>query len=122
MKFGQLVKDLRIEKRLTLRQFCLELGLDPSNWSKIERGINPPPRDQEAIEQWADFFELEGVDRQEFLDAAALARNELPKDMIENDELVAKLPAFFRAVRENEQDEKQLKQLLKEIKAIHSPD
>lgn len=121
MKFGQLVKDMRISKQLTLRQFCQELGVDPSNWSKIERDIIPPPRDQEVVKQWADFFDLAGADRQEFFDAASLARNELPKDMVENDELLAKLPAFFRAMRENEQDEQKLKKLVEEIKALNSP-
>lgn len=38
MTFGNLVKDLRIAQKKTLRQFCLDHGHDPSNWSKLERG------------------------------------------------------------------------------------
>ena len=45
MSFGELVKNLRISQQKTLRQFCNEHGLDPSNWSKIERNVNLPPRD-----------------------------------------------------------------------------
>ncbi|MFT5466346.1 MAG: transcriptional regulator with XRE-family HTH domain [Verrucomicrobiales bacterium] len=55
MTFGELIKDLRIEKRLMLRQFCQQLGLDPCNWSKIERGLTPPPTEAETIERWTDF-------------------------------------------------------------------
>ena len=49
MSFGDLVKDLRIAQQKTLRQFCLEHGHDPSNWSKIERGINTPPQDEKTL-------------------------------------------------------------------------
>ncbi len=80
-EFGVLVKDMRIKKRLTLRKFCQELELDPSNWSKIERGINPPPRDETVLSGWADFFGLEGIFRQEFLDAGAIARQEKVRDV-----------------------------------------
>ena len=53
MSFGETVKNLRIAKKVTLRQFCQEHGCDPSNWSKIERGINPPPKDEETLMAWA---------------------------------------------------------------------
>src|SRR4051812_30212351 len=33
--FGEFVKGLRIRQRMGLREFCLEHGHDPSNWSKI---------------------------------------------------------------------------------------
>ncbi|MFT5470529.1 MAG: transcriptional regulator with XRE-family HTH domain [Verrucomicrobiales bacterium] len=119
MTFGELIKDLRIMKRLTLRQFCQQLGLDPSNWSKIERGLNPPPKDADTIERWGDFFELTGDDRHEFLDAAAVARMELPRDMIENKQLLTKLPAFFRVLRANAQDEQRIEELAAECTKAH---
>ena len=121
-EFGVLVKDMRIKKRLTLRKFCQELELDPSNWSKIERGINPPPRDETVLSGWADFFGLEGIFRQEFLDAGAIARQEIPADMINDEALRAKLPAFFRAMRGQEPDEAQLNELVDEIRKINSTD
>jgi hypothetical protein len=31
-----------------LREFCLELGYDSSNWSKIEREVLRPPGDKET--------------------------------------------------------------------------
>ena len=45
MTFGEFVKILRSEQRLGLREFCVRYEHDPSNWSKIERGVIPPPKD-----------------------------------------------------------------------------
>ncbi len=42
--FGEYFKKKRLEIGKTLRQFCLENGLDPGNISKIERGILRPPQ------------------------------------------------------------------------------
>src|ERR1041385_4833841 len=104
MSFGELMKELRIARRLTLREFCLAAGVDPSNWSKVERGIIPPPGDEETQTALADFFKLKGEARQEFFDLASLARRELQRDLASDAELLDKLPAFFRAARGKEPD------------------
>jgi len=123
MSFGELVKDLRIAQKKTLRQFCLDHGHDPSNWSKIERGINPPPRDEKTLARWARQLGLEsGTDRwQEFMDLADMARGEIPKDVLSDEELLKKLPVFFRSVRGAELTEKQLDELIKMVKEAHTP-
>jgi hypothetical protein len=36
-----------------LCEFCLEHGHDPSNWSKIEREVLQPPRDEDPLRTWA---------------------------------------------------------------------
>ena len=33
--FNETIKGLQLQKRLTLRDFCAQSGLDPSNWSKV---------------------------------------------------------------------------------------
>jgi transcriptional regulator with XRE-family HTH domain len=42
MTFGEKIKELRLRKDLGLREFCLLFMVDPSNWSKIERGRKKP--------------------------------------------------------------------------------
>jgi len=49
MNFGETVKNMRIAQQKTLRQFCNEHGLDPSNWSKVERNVNPPPKEEATL-------------------------------------------------------------------------
>ena len=53
MLFHEKVKELRLRKKMTLREFCHVNSLEPSNWSKIERGVNPPPKSRDTLESWA---------------------------------------------------------------------
>ena len=119
--FGDQLKNFRILKELTLRQCSEQIGVDPSNWSKFERGVNPAPKDIAILENWATFFALRGTAKQEFLDAADLSRRELPPDIASDEKVLAALPAFFRAVRGAELDETQLRQFVEDIRALHSP-
>ena len=119
--FSETVKSLRLQKRLTLRDFCQQVGLDPSNWSKVERGVNPPPSDVGLLERLADFFGLAGAEKLAFLDAAALQRREIPLDVADNTILQKALPAFFRAARGHELTEAELKSLAEDIRKLHTP-
>ncbi len=120
--FGELVKDLRIAKELTLREFCAQAGVDPSNWSKVERGLNPPPGDGKTLKGMADLLGLAREVRQNFFDQAALARSELPPDIASDECVLAALPAFFRAVRGGEFDEAKLREFVADVRALHSSD
>src|SRR6267154_2827916 len=120
--FSDTVKKLRLEKRLTLRDFCEQAGLDPSNWSKVERGINPPPGDVKTLERLAAFFHLAGERKLAFMDEAALQRNEIPPDVADNAILQKALPAFFRAARGHELSEAELKTLADDILKLHTSD
>jgi transcriptional regulator with XRE-family HTH domain len=122
MNFGDQIKDLRIGKGLTLRQCSEQLGVDPSNWSKLERAINPAPKDVALLETWAQFFALKGEAKQAFFDAASLSRSEIPADLASDERVMAALPAFFRAARGAELDETQLRQFVEDVRALHSPD
>ena len=124
MSFGDLVKELRIAQKKTLRQFCLDHGHDPSNWSKIERGINTPPRDEKTLERWAEQLGLKpgAAEWQHFMDQADVSRGEIPKHVFSDEELLKKLPVFFRSIRGAELTEKQLDELIKMVKELHTPD
>lgn len=120
MNFGAFLKDIRIAKGLTLRQCSELLGVDPSNWSKFERGITPAPKDPAIVEAWAEALSLAGEARQSFLDTAALSRRELPADIAADEKVLAVLPAFFRAARGSELDDAALKQFVEDVRALHS--
>ena len=120
--FNETIKSLRLQKRLTLRDFCEQVGLDPSNWSKVERGVNPPPGDVGLLERLADFFDLSGSKKLEFIDAAALQRREIPPDVADNVILQRALPAFFRAARGHELTQEELASLADDIRKLHTRD
>jgi len=120
--FNETIKSLRIQNKLTLRDFCAQNGLDPSNWSKVERGVNPPPGDIPLLERLADFFGLAGAKKLSFIDEAALQRREIPADVADHQILQRALPAFFRAARGHELSEKELENLAEDIKKLHIAD
>ena len=120
--FSETIKSLRLKKRLTLRDFCEQAGLDASNWSKVERGVNPPPGDVELLERLAGFFGLTGAEKLGFMDEAALQRREIPADVADNVILQRALPAFFRAARGHELNKTELANLAEDIRKLHKRD
>ena len=113
--FGTFIKELRARKRLGLREFCLEHGHDPSNWSKIEREVLSPPRDEETLRKWAKQLGLkEGTDDwHKFHDYAAVDAGRIPDHVMQDEELLAKLPAFFRTISGNRPSRTELENLVK---------
>jgi transcriptional regulator with XRE-family HTH domain len=99
--FGKHLKKLRIEKGLTLREFCQANGLDAGNYSRLERGLFPPPQKDSLLAKYATALGLRrGSDEWlEFFDLAAATRGQLPKDLLSDEELLEKLPVLFRTLR-----------------------
>ncbi len=124
MGFGKLVKELRIRQKKTLRQFCLEHGHDPSNWSKVERGVNPPPRDKQTLERWARELGIEQDSStwEDFMYQASVSRGEIPAQVLADEKLLDKLPVFFRSVRGAELSEAEFDDLIDKIKQAHTPE
>jgi transcriptional regulator with XRE-family HTH domain len=116
--FGEYFKAKRIERRLTLRDFCKKFGLDPGNISKLERGLLPPPTSREKLENYASFLGLKkGSDNWiDFFDRAAACRGELPKDFLEDSEVVKNLPLIFRTIRGKKVSTRLLNELIEKIR------
>ena len=101
MRFGGFFRTLRSKRRLSLREFCLVNGFDPANISRLERGLLPPPEAREKLEVYAKALRLKqgSDDWYDFFDLAAAERGRIPQDVLEDKELVAHLPVFFRTLR-----------------------
>src|SRR5436305_11422429 len=98
--FGGYVKQQRLARRLTLRAFCEAAGVDPANYSKLERGLLVPPRDPEKLKPYERALGLapDSPEAREMRRLAALDRGELPPGVLSDPELVGKLPALFRTL------------------------
>jgi transcriptional regulator with XRE-family HTH domain len=121
--FGTFVKELRARQRLGLREFCLEHGHDPSNWSKIEREILQPPRDEQVLRTWARQLGLkpDTDDWLKFFEYAAVDGGRIPDHIMENKELAAHLPAFFRTLSGQKPSREDLDKLISIIKGTRQP-
>lgn len=114
--FGEFVKSKRSNKRISLREFCRQIQFDASNWSKIERGILPPPKDEKILIGIAGVLGLKNGDEDyaTLFDLAAISF--IPKSLIDDEKLLEKLPIFFRTIRGERPTKEELELLIKTLK------
>jgi transcriptional regulator with XRE-family HTH domain len=116
--FGEFVKKERLKRDLGLREFCRALTFDASNWSKIERGILPPPQDEGRLKEIANLL---GIDEksekwQELKDTANIDAGIIPKDFLSDGEVLKSLPLFFRTIRSEKPTAEELDRLIRKIR------
>jgi transcriptional regulator with XRE-family HTH domain len=99
--FGEFVKKRRLDLEITLREFCRLLALDASNWSKIERGILSPPKDENKLKKIAEVLRID-IDSslwREMKDMAQIDAGTIPDDICSDKKVLNSLPIFFRTLR-----------------------
>ena len=81
--------------------------------SKIERGVAPPPQSKEKLEEYAGYLCIvkDSDDWYSFFDYAAASTGRIPPDVMNDDELVKKLPLVFRTLRGQKPSIEQLNKL-----------
>lgn len=117
-QFGKFFRGMRAKGRLSLREFCLDNGFDPGNISRLERGLLPPPESDDKLEVYAKALKIKkgSDDWYTFFDLAAAERGRFPKDVLNDEELVKKLPVLFRTLRGQQVDGKTLQELAERIR------
>lgn len=117
-KFGELLKDLRMRQNFSLRDICKMVNYDPSNWSKIERGLISPPNDERTLSQWAGALGIKegSTEHYDFIDLANIAQGIIPDYIMQEKDLVRALPAFFRTARNEKPTKKEIDDLINLIK------
>jgi transcriptional regulator with XRE-family HTH domain len=110
--FGEFIKARRLEKRITLRAFSEALGMDPSNYSRIERGLLQPPL-PEKLKPYGRLLEIapDSEEYREMVRLAALGRGEIPPGILSDEKVLAKLPVLFRTLEGDKIDEEVLDEL-----------
>ena len=116
--FGAYVKEKRLGRGITLREFSKIINYDPSNWSKIERGTLSPPQDDEKLTRIAEALNIEyrSHEWQQFIDEAKISAGMIPDDIVSDEQVVKSLPLFFRTVRRDKPTEEELDTLIKILK------
>jgi transcriptional regulator with XRE-family HTH domain len=116
--FGQFFKEMRAKSGLSLRAFCQKNGLDPGNISKIERGLTAPPISHDKLVEYAKFLKLsENSDEWLlFFDLAAAESGRIPASIMNNEEIVSKLPLVFRTLRGQKVPKENLQNLIELIR------
>ncbi|MBK5212030.1 MAG: helix-turn-helix domain-containing protein [Flavobacteriaceae bacterium] len=112
-KLGELIKEKRIAKGFTLRAFCMRIEADPSNWSKVERGLIKFPT-ASLLDEITKVLDLDNQEVQEIKELAVIQI--ISKDLDLNEKLLEALPVFFRTTRDLKPSEEQLKELIQILK------
>lgn len=79
--FGDYLRERLIEKKMSLRALAKKTGIDPSNLSKIERGVAYPPQKKETLQKLAQSLDLDGDAERHFYDLAAQVNGMFPDDL-----------------------------------------
>ncbi len=94
-----------------------DVGIDPSNYSKIERGrLQPPPPDK--LGRYLHLLGIPGgsEDDKELRRLAAIGRGQIPPALLSDEQVMAKLPIFFRTLEGGPIDEALLEELYNTLK------
>jgi len=121
-KFGPKLRELRVSRNLTLREFCDRAKVDAGNYSKIERGLFAPPG-ADKIEQYLKPLGIEvGSDEYvELIDLAAIDRGELPRRLLSDEQVLAELPVLFSVLGGEAVSEDRLDKLIELIRHRGNP-
>lgn len=115
---------------MSLREFCKIAEVDPSNWSKVERGLLPAPNDRDFLEKIAKILKLKKASPEWFLfyDLAAISQQRIPDDVypvngvyedeprLRGENAISALPVFFRTIRGEKPTEEEMEKLITLIK------
>lgn len=91
MSFGAVVRMRRTDMEIGLNDFANRLGVSSAYWSRVERDLDPPPRD-DIIEKTAAILGLR-------LDDLFIEADRFPPDMQRDKVKVIRLYRQSRAVR-----------------------
>ena len=99
-KFGPHVYKLRMEQRISLRDFSIKSKSDPGNISRMERGLVPPPQSVAILKRFAVALGVptKGDEWHQFSDLAFADKGIIPPDLMD-DRIVSFLPAFYSTAR-----------------------
>ena len=118
MEFTEFIRSLRDQLNLTLREFGTTKGYDPAYISRLETGVLKAPSETEKLKALALAYELQPETPiwVKFHDLAAMNRNEIPEDLKDNPHVLSFLPAFYRTIRSDKVNQKEIDNLLALIK------
>ena len=116
--FGEFFKNRRMSLGMTLRGFCSKNGFDPSNVSKIERGVWPPPEGDEDRKKYAQALGLRpgSPDWQRFMDLASAGTGTFKVRNVTDEDVLERLPVLFRSVDKADLSAEQLDRIIEFVK------
>lgn len=118
MRLGEYIKPRRLDLGFSLRKFCELIEYDASNWSKIERGVIPPPpystKEVAPYDKIRVVLRLSVDEYKELITIASVDRKEIPVYIEDN--ILNALPVFFQTIHKGKLGKKELEKLIEMLK------
>lgn len=114
MLFSKFVKAHQLKRKFSLRKLAETSDLDSSQLSKILADLLPPYQDLEKLNRLAVALEIQenSEDYERLIDYAKLDAGKLPDYIIENEEVMNSLPAYFRTIDKKKPTKEQLDKIM----------
>ena len=121
MNFKDYVRSRRLELGLTLREFCRQINEDPSNWSKVERGVIGPPEHLDKLHRISKVlgFAENSKETKDLFNMADIDRGRIPRSIMHDEALIAHLPVLFRSIDSSPPNTEELLSLADLIRKAH---
>jgi transcriptional regulator with XRE-family HTH domain len=100
-RFASFCRGKRTALGLSLREFCRRNALDPGNVSRLERGIQPPPKSPEGLAEYAKALGLtpDSEDWHTLFELAAVETGRIPSPLLDHEAAKDRLPKVMRDLR-----------------------
>jgi len=121
--FGDYVKARRLDLEIGLREFAQRVGVEASNYSKIERGLKSAPTGDRLIPYVKALgFEVGGKEHGLMDDMAHVANGLIPTKVLTDERLVGKLPLLFNGMENGAFSDEQIDEILATVREAHRPE
>ncbi|OGU30040.1 MAG: hypothetical protein A2057_13400 [Ignavibacteria bacterium GWA2_35_9] len=115
MAYGNMLRQIRVEKEMTLRELSTRTDIDNAYLSRVERETIKPPQDDELLDAINIALELDTKQSQKMKDQASIDNKKFPTDIAEQIHKVDGFPMFLRTVSNKKLTNEKLQELIKFI-------
>ena len=121
--FGDYVKARRLDLEIGQREFAALIGVEASNYSKIERGLKSAPTGERLVPYVTALeFEVDGKEHLLMDDMAHVANGAIPTKMLTDERLAGKLPLLFNGMANGAFSDEQIDEILATVREAHRPE
>jgi len=98
MKYGEMLRNLRVEKEITLRELASNSDIDVAYLSRVERCTIPPPQKDELLDAINDAIDATEAEGRALKDQAAVDNKVFPPDIADKIGKMEGIPLLLRTV------------------------
>lgn len=106
-----MLRQLRIEREMTLRELSIGTDIDSAYLSRVERETIQPPQDEELLDSINEALKLSPEESQRLKDQSAIDNKKMPADLAAQAQRVDGFPLFLRTVSNKKLTNEKLKEL-----------